>query len=228
MCRKRWHEVSCCDKDDAEGRARWRCMIRWREQPKVKRRSRKVVTTPWQKASKAKVTTGLTSLMEYNDLWPVCSQQWRSILTQTESQFAHNRILPWRKSESGPRVAVFYHVNPSALQSLWLSGWRKQMWCLMVIWLTGNPFVSGVIWLPAEVTWALEDRKAISLALCLILGSFLWMCPHHIPVWSLKFTQNNSIMLSCFRDFWWTDSWWIMHQLTKSDDWHYLSAWVFA
>lgn len=67
------------------------------------------------------------------------------------------------------------HVSLLPLQSVWLPGWRKWEWCVMIIWLTGSSFVSGVICWPAEeMTWALEDRKAIiSLALCTTVASFL-------------------------------------------------------
>lgn len=80
----------------------------------------------------------------------------------------------WRKSDNWPWISICDHVSPLPLQSVSLTGWRKWAWCLMIIWLAGNPFVSGVIWLPVEeMTWALEDRKTVSLVLCRTVASFL-------------------------------------------------------
>lgn len=133
-----------------------------------------ILMTYWCLPGGNQVIIDLTPLMDYDDLRPLTcllTPATARIDSDWEAQLA---VELWRKSDNWPWISICDHVSPLPLQSVSLTGWRKWAWCLMIIWLAGNPFVSGVIWLPVEeMTWALEDRKTVSLVLCRTVASFL-------------------------------------------------------
>ena len=82
--------------------------------------------------------------MEYDDLWPVSSHESQLLLTQTECQLSLRHVSPEERVKTGPGSAQCDRVSLLPLQLVRRPGWRKWVWSLMmIIWLTGNPFVSG-------------------------------------------------------------------------------------
>ncbi len=96
------------------------------------------MSTLWQRVEMPEVTIGLTPLMEYDDLWPVCLHQSCPVLTRLNSQLTLSHTSPEGKVKTGPGSASVTMLASSPAVSgcqdggsegnvWWLSDWQETL-----------------------------------------------------------------------------------------------------